>query len=145
MREESFGDPTKRVVGDDPNHRVVMAWADKDHEYTYIHRNMGMTRNEHTFWLGDKTTGKVVARMFLNKDGEVDGIETHPKYRRQGLATKLYNFVKETHERIPSIPAPKHSTSRTNLGQQWAKSTGEELPPLQKRVAASDYKGAHWE
>ena len=140
-----MGDPTKTHIGDDPNHRQVMAWADKDHEFTYVHKSLGMTHADHTFWLSDKESGKVLSRLFLRNDGNIDGIETHPKYRRQGLATKLHDFARRVHDDIPSIPAPVHSTSRTNLGQQWAKSTGEEVPALKHRVPAGDYKGARWE
>lgn len=138
-------DPTQIGVGGNPDHKMVMAWADDKHEFTYVHRSFGMTHADHTFMLGDKETGNIVSRLMLKDSGEVQGVETHPDYRRQGLATKLYDFAKRTHEKIPTIPAPKHSESRTNLGQQWAKSTGDELPPLRSRVSARDYRGARWE
>jgi ribosomal protein S18 acetylase RimI-like enzyme len=52
--------------------------------------------------------------------GKVLMVETEPEFRRQGVATALWN---EAHSRGIK-PAPVHSTEQTKSGAAWAKKVG---------------------
>ena len=107
------GQPFNHVVDDD------------QHEIAYHHY---FTRQHpHFFILSDKKSGKMLANMNLDAKGKLQGIETHPDYQRQGLATKLWNYAKSQSD--IGIPEPKHSDARTKAGEAWAKKVGGELPP----------------
>ena len=49
-------------------------------------------------------------------------ISVRPSSRRQGIATALLRLAKE---RFPDL---RHSPDRTEMGELWARSTGDELP-----------------
>jgi len=49
-------------------------------------------------------------------------IAVRPSSRRQGVASALLRLAKE---RVPDL---RHSPDRTELGDLWAQSTGDELP-----------------
>jgi GNAT superfamily N-acetyltransferase len=59
---------------------------------------------------------------------EVKNVETYPEHRRQGVATALWNEGHRLAETNARIPAPKHSSQRTNAGNEWARSVGGRLP-----------------
>jgi len=139
-------DPTKSQVGDNPNHKQLMAWKTTDdlgtHEVTYHHGSMGFGTSAHNLSMHD-SDGNFVATMGLDHTGRIQHIETHPEMRRQGLATKLYKFGHELHDDIPSIPAPTHSESRTGSGNAWAHAVGGDVPKLNP-VDDSDYRERRW-
>lgn len=143
---EGSPNPADVQVGDNPKHKMLMAWKTTDelgsHQIHYHHGSMGMGTSAHNYSMheGDDFVGT----MGLHHDGSIQHIEIHPEKRRQGLATKLYKFGHEIHEDIDSIPAPKHSVSRTSSGNAWAKAVGGGLPERHEHVADEDFRNNRW-
>lgn len=52
----------------------------------------------------------------------IGNIETKPAHQGKGLATALYRWVKDNH-----VPDLIHAPARTEAGQGWAASTGDDL------------------
>ena len=128
VETEGSEDPSKIQVGDNPNHKMLMAWKvpsdnGKTHEITYHHGRLGFGTSAHNYMMHD-SDGNFIATMGLDNKGRIQHVETHPEMRRQGIATKLHKFATALHDDIPSIPAPVHSTSRTTSGDKWARSVG---------------------
>lgn len=122
------------------------------HQITYIPHTNRDGKPMHAFQMRD-VHGNLLGHLNLDNSGLIEQIETHPEVRRQGIATTLYNYAKDASAKDPSIPAPRHSSARTQLGDRWAKSvTKAEGVPLQPlgggRVVPKDtytMRGAMWE
>jgi hypothetical protein len=71
--------------------------------------------------------GEDSAYIDWEPSGELYYIKVPPEYRRQGIATRLWEAAKE-HARKFGLPIPTHSQYRTDEGDAWAKSLDEELP-----------------
>ena len=148
VEDDDNFDPTKAQIGDNPKHKMLMAWKTTDelgtHTIQYHHGSMGFGTTHHNFSMHD-SNDQFVGTMGLGADGEIKHIEIHPDARRQGLATKLYKFGHEIHEEIPSIPAPMHSESRTAAGDAWARAvSGDEHLPRLDHVPDEDYRHNRW-
>lgn len=67
---------------------------------------------------------ELIGHLVWEEDsGEIYKLWVQSAYRRKGYATELWNRAK-------NYPIkPKHSAWRTNEGEAWALSTGDELPP----------------
>jgi len=63
--------------------------------------------------------------------GEIEDIETHPDFRRQGVATSLYKKATEWSDENGQV-APRHSSIRTQAGHRWAIRVGGEAEPLEQ-------------
>jgi GNAT superfamily N-acetyltransferase len=119
---------------------------------TYIPHTGKDGKQWHAFQMRDNHDN-LLGHLNLDSTGLIEQVETHPEVRRQGIATALYNAAKEASLKDPSIPAPRHSSNRTQLGDRWAKSVATtEGAPLQKlsggRVVPKDtyqMRGAMWE
>lgn len=112
-------------------------------DHTIIHTpNVGAGIAHHWSMWHDPTD-KMVGQLHQRDDGTVSAIEVHPKHRRSGVATKMWNIVNSISQQDKSIPAPKHATSRTAAGDKFAKSIGGEIP---KRtvVNQNQFKNARW-
>lgn len=72
--------------------------------------------------------GEDLAYIDWESSGELYYIKVPAEYRRQGIATKLWEHAQE-HARSLNLPALTHSEYRTDAGDSWAKSLGEKLPP----------------
>lgn len=59
--------------------------------------------------------------------GEILDVHVVPGARRKGVATALYKAAKDIAAKT-GVPAPVHSSDRSEQGDEWAKSTGEKLP-----------------
>lgn len=57
-----------------------------------------------------------------NTPSMIAEISVRPSHRRQGIATNLLRLAKR---RFPDL---RHSPDRTEMGDAWAQSTGDELP-----------------
>jgi GNAT superfamily N-acetyltransferase len=114
ISDKHAGQPYNHSVEDD-SHRI-----DYYHYFTPMH--------PHFFVLSDKHSSQIISNMTLDTEGKVSGVETHPKYQRQGLATKLWNYAAKRGDM--GIPTPQHSTIRTEAGDKWAHKIGGEVPPL---------------
>ena len=72
--------------------------------------------------------GEDLAYIDWEPSGEIYYIKVPAEYRRQGIATRLWEAAKE-HARKSGLPPPTLSEYRTDEGDAWAESLGEELPP----------------
>jgi GNAT superfamily N-acetyltransferase len=104
----------------------------------------------HTFQMRD-TNDNLLGHLSLDASGMIQQIETRPEYRRQGIATMLYNHAVAASQTNPAIPTPRHSSSRTPSGNAWAKAvarqSNEPLVPQSKKVSPDTYtmRAAMWE
>lgn len=106
-------------------HRVIPrgTW---DHEVLITvetHRTdllIKLTRAEGQAW---EWREEVARLTFDTATGEVLAVVVHAEFRRQGLATALWEYALECGYAL------KHSSWRTNDGDSWARSVGGELPP----------------
>jgi len=115
-----------------------------DGEHTIIHvPNVGAGIS-HLWTMWHDPSNKIVGSMHQHKDGEVSSVEVHPKHRRTGLATKMWNMVSDLSKQNDSIPAPKHSSSRTASGDKFAKAIGGEVPKRQV-ISAAQFKDSRWD
>lgn len=108
-----------------PDKPRATSWEDEKHRVDYMPNFT--PAHPHMYLLSDKQSGKYLSNMLLNEKGEVNAVETHPKYRRQGLAKKLWDIANTNAEQ--GAPAPVHSGTRTRAGEAWAKKVGGEVPP----------------
>lgn len=70
----------------------------------------------------------VIARLqWEMASGEIYKLWVHEQYRRQGLATEMWNFAHS----LDDVINPEHSEWRTDDGDAWARSFGSPLPPRQ--------------
>lgn len=103
-----------------------VAWVTGEHKIEY-HPNL-TRQHPHFYLMSEAQTGKPVSNMALDREGKVLAVETDPKKRRQGLATKLWTEAQKHSQEMPGVPAPKHSGMRTRAGEAWAKKVGGEVP-----------------
>lgn len=76
----------------------------------------------------------------VHDDSVIGNLEWYPKsrtvkevfveepFRRQGVATGLWNEAHRLAKETRGVQPPKHSSQRTNEGTAWAKSVGGRLP-----------------
>lgn len=79
--------------------------------------------------------------------GEIGYIYVPAEHRRHGIATALLKAARAYAEHY-GIPAPRHSTRRTELGDAWARADGAEpthevLPPDEGKPWADGYRVWH--
>lgn len=63
--------------------------------------------------------------------GEMDPLYVQPRWRRQGIATRLLALARQIADR-EGLPAVWVASTRTALGQVWGQSLGEPLVPLEE-------------
>ena len=61
--------------------------------------------------------------------GELNHIIVRNTHKRQGIASFMYGYAKKMSESDSTIAPPVHSTHRSDEGDDWAKSTGDPVPP----------------
>lgn len=77
--------------------------------------------------------GQDVGWLNLGASGQIADISVHHEHRRQGIATALWNHaVHHANSTGGDVPWPEHSMNRTDAGDAWAHSLGEDLPPRRK-------------
>lgn len=96
---------------------------------------------EHMVQAVHPQTGEVVGKMTwwektVANAGEIDKIDVAENYRRMGIGTSMLNKAKELSQIDENIPFPIHSATRTEMGEAWARSTGDILPPRVGEEAA---------
>ena len=107
-----------------PDQPVAEAWqSSPEHQVTYYPNINRQTPHMYILSKGEKH----VANMVTSHTGEIQGIETHPKMRRQGLATELLNAAHEHAETTPGVPKPVFSKTRTSAGDKFQKSAAKKL------------------
>ena len=80
--------------------------------------------------------GHVGAMRWHHKTGEILGIDTGEQFRRQGVATSMLGEARRIAGETRGVIRPRHSSTRTDLGDKWARSLGERIP---RRENAPDY------
>ena len=69
-----------------------------------------------------------VAHMQWNPDkGEIADIHVEEPYRRQGIATSMWNKSQQW-SADKGLTSPVHNPKRTEAGDAWAKSVGGSVP-----------------
>jgi hypothetical protein len=93
-------------------------------------RSAVVTHTEHGGYVmvGAPKTGEVIGNMSWKPTGEINRIRVNKPERRQGLATTMLGIAKEASIKQSGNPL-QHSRERTDDGEAWAKSTGDQLPP----------------
>ena len=107
-----------------PDKPVAEAWqSSPEHHVTYYPNFNRQTPHMYILSKGEKP----VANLVTSHEGKILGIETHPKMRRQGLATELLNAAHEHAETTPGVPKPTYSSTRTSAGDKFQKSAAKKL------------------
>lgn len=70
--------------------------------------------------------GQVIGEMSWHKDGEIKNLTVQDTHQRRGIATTMYDIAKSATAK--KNVALRHSPQRTDMGEAWAKSTGDPLP-----------------
>ena len=91
--------------------------------------------------IGEETRHRVVAEdrsdyvgeleWFSRGNNHISNIFVEPNYRRQGVATDMWNYAHEIAKTTRGVQPPRHSPDRTDDGDAWAKSTGKRVPKRQ--------------
>jgi hypothetical protein len=113
------------------------AWVSGDHKIEYY--PWFTPAHPHFYVLKHKDTGQIMSNMTLGHDGEVMGLETHPKHRNQGLATKIWNIASKNSDNAGV--KPKHSDLMTEAGEGWAKKVGGQMPEKVARSRETQMRG----
>lgn len=100
--------------------------SSEGHTVKYIPNTIPHT--PHFYTLTDSNTNQYLSNLAISHSGEVMGLETHPEFRRQGLASELWHAAQQFSQATPGVPAPQHSGLRTKAGEQWAKKVGGDVP-----------------
>lgn len=105
-----------------------------------------MTLNDFQFRFTKGNTRSMDTREWIHnleavRDDDVIGrLEWYPKsrtvkdvfveepFRRQGVATGLWNEAHRIAKETRGVQPPRHSSQRTNAGTAWAKTVGGRLP-----------------
>jgi ribosomal protein S18 acetylase RimI-like enzyme len=74
-----------------------------------------------------RAEGQEIGHMHWN-NRHIGSLEVEPEYRRQGVATGMWQEAQRLAETNKNVPAPQHSSDRTNMGTAWAKAVGGRLP-----------------
>ena len=124
------GRHAKHIQERHPDKPAPESWESSEgHTVTYF---PNLTRQHpHFYILSDTKSGQYLSNMVVGHKGEVEGLETHPKMRRQGLASELWHAATQHAEGTPGVPMPQHSTLRTRAGEGWAKKVGGVVPERQ--------------
>lgn len=75
-----------------------------------------------TLLAAENSDGKEIGYMVLGKNGRILELEVLPDFRRQGVATRLWNEAK-----LAGLN-PQHDSWRSPAGDAWAASVGGEIP-----------------
>ena len=73
--------------------------------------------------------GKPVGELRWSKGYGVNSIDVLEDHRRKGLATAMWNTAIDLKKSDKSVPTIKHSTERTEDGNDWAKKVGRYYSP----------------
>lgn len=74
-------------------------------------------------------SGQVGRMVWNSEDGEISHLHVGENVRRRGIATSMWETAHEEAE-ARGITPPEHSSTRTKLGDSWARSVGGHVPRL---------------
>ena len=85
----------------------------------------------------------VIGRLVLGGNGVVQSLDVNPDKRRKGAAKTMWGIVKTAAATSPSaVATPRHSSRRSELGNAFARSTGDPVPKRNRAFQLeSKYKG----
>ena len=91
--------------------------------------------------IGKETRHRVVAEDAGDYVGELEwhsrgnrsisNLFVEGNYRRQGVATGMWQHAHEVAKTTRGVQPPRHSADRTDAGDAWAKSVSKRVPPRQ--------------
>jgi len=113
------------------------SWDNGTHKVQYYPWFTGA--HPHFYVLSDSKSGQLLSNMTLDRGGEVMGLETHPKHRGKGHASRLWDIANRNSENAGV--KPKHSDLMTEAGEGWAKKVGGELPAKIARSRETSMRG----
>jgi len=64
--------------------------------------------------------GQQAGVLRYDDTGRVDWVNVQPEFRRQGVATRLWESAKYVADRHGNMPQPRHSDTQTDDGKAWA-------------------------
>lgn len=70
--------------------------------------------------------GRLIGQLPWDETGKIGVVAVGRKFRRQGVATKMWN-----HAQTFDVP-PQHSPNRTSSGNAWAHAVGGYVPNLKE-------------
>lgn len=73
----------------------------------------------------DQISDQVVGEMSWYSNGDIADISVSRTFRRRGIATGMYNYAFSCGVDV----FPVHVSDRTDAGELWANSLGEDIPP----------------
>ena len=71
-------------------------------------------------------------------NNHISDLFVEENYRREGVATEMFNYAHEMAKTTRGVQPPKHSPDRTDEGDSWAKSTGKRVPKRQHMENRTD-------
>lgn len=90
---------------------------------TYKTEDHGEAKPRHVIETRHPSSSKSVGRLsWYGKTHVIDKIDVDQEHGRKGIATAMWNWGQEM------TPKPNHSGDRTQMGDAWARSTGDSLP-----------------
>jgi GNAT superfamily N-acetyltransferase len=95
-------------------------------EYNLVYKGANK-EGTHKIWALHK--GTWVGGLDWRHGQGVTGVDVLPEHQRKGLATAMWNKAIELKKSDKNIPTIKHSTDRTEDGNDWAKKVGRYYPP----------------
>lgn len=69
-----------------------------------------------------RKTGEPAGTLYADTDGRISLIGVISEHQRKGVATAMYNYAMAH----PNLANPYHSVIRTEDGEAWIKSLGDE-------------------
>jgi len=94
----------------------------------YFPPEMGSPSHSIRVPLGENELGQSRSAMMSWNSKGITGIEVPPDHQRKGIASAMWAEGHRLAETERGIPAPKHSSDRTDAGDAWARSVGGRLP-----------------
>jgi hypothetical protein len=95
-------------------------------QFNYDTPDLGTSTTYHRVTAVHPTGGEVGTLMWTNK--RIANVVVRGDQQRRGVATSMWNEGQRLASESSRIPAPKHSSDRTNAGDAWARSVGGRLP-----------------
>jgi GNAT superfamily N-acetyltransferase len=116
------------------------AFAGGAHSHEYSFTYAGDMQGFHTVnathiatgdWVGNLDWGGQSKHGMNYRDGDTSRIRdvyVDEEHRQKGLATAMFNYANQLSQKHAAIPSPEHSPHRTDMGDNWAHSTGHFVP-----------------
>lgn len=99
------------------------------HGIAYDYHNMGDLH-----YLEAQSAGEKVGSINWEHDtGNITGIHVAPAYRRQKIATGLYNEAVRLSKASDDIPTPQITSDRSDEGEAWVQSLGRRIPKRKEK------------